>query len=62
MHILYLVNALDSPPGVLLEEATRQGAAATQIDTVNRRDMTTGWSTMCPKARTGSMRLSCLAA
>jgi GMP synthase (glutamine-hydrolysing) len=42
MHILYLVNALDSPPGVLLDEAARQGARATQIDTVNSRDMETG--------------------
>lgn len=42
MHILYLVNALDSPPGVLLDEAARMGASATQIDTVNGRDMETG--------------------
>lgn len=53
MHILYLVNALDSPPGVLLEEATRQGAAATQIDTVNRRDITTGLEHDVPESPDG---------
>ena len=53
MHILYLVNALDSPPGVLLDEATRQGAAATQVDTVNRRDMETGAERDVPESPDG---------
>ena len=50
MHILYLVNALDSPPGVLLDEATRMGASATQIDTVNGRDMGSGDARGVPEA------------
>ena len=53
MHILYLVNALDSPPGVLLDEAARMGAAATQIDTVNGRDMGTGEARGVPAAPDG---------
>ncbi|MBO6633334.1 type 1 glutamine amidotransferase [Parvibaculum sp.] len=42
MHILYLVNALDSGPGVLLDEAARAGAKATLIHTTDMRDMTSG--------------------
>lgn len=42
MHILYLVNALDSGPGVLLDEATRAGAAATLIHTTEARDLVSG--------------------
>ncbi|GMV63507.1 MAG: hypothetical protein AMXMBFR74_26750 [Parvibaculum sp.] len=42
MRILYLVNALDSPPGVLLDEARNAGAEAQLIHTVERRDLTTG--------------------
>lgn len=42
MRILYLINALDSGPGVLLDEATAAGAKATLIHTTERRDMTTG--------------------
>lgn len=53
MHILYLVNALDSPPGVLLDEARRAGASATQIDTVNSRDMETGEARGVPEAAEG---------
>jgi GMP synthase (glutamine-hydrolysing) len=53
MHILYLVNALDSPPGVLLDEAARMGAGATQIDTVNGRDMGTGEARGVPAAPDG---------
>ena len=53
MHILYLVNALDSPPGVLLDEAARMGAGATQIDTVNGRDMETGEARGVPVAADG---------
>lgn len=53
MHILYLVNALDSPPGVLLDEAARMGASATQIDTVNGRDMETGAARGVPGAADG---------
>ncbi|ABS62125.1 glutamine amidotransferase class-I [Parvibaculum lavamentivorans DS-1] len=53
MHILYLVNALDSPPGVLLEEAALLGASATQIDTVNGRDMETGEARAVPEAAAG---------
>ncbi len=33
MHILYLVNEVNSGPGVLLEEATTQGATATVVRT-----------------------------
>jgi len=53
MHILYLVNALDSPPGVLLDEARNAGARATQIDTVNSRDMETGEARGVPEAAAG---------
>jgi GMP synthase (glutamine-hydrolysing) len=53
MHILYLVNALDSPPGVLLDEAARLGASATQIDTVNGRNMETGDARGVPEAADG---------
>lgn len=53
MHILYLVNALDSPPGVLLDEAARMGASATQIDTVNGRDMGSGNARGVPEAADG---------
>ena len=42
MHILYLVNALDSPPGVLLDEAARAGAAATLIHAPEATDMESG--------------------
>lgn len=42
MRILYLVNALDSPPGVLLDEARNAGAEAQLIHTAERRDLTTG--------------------
>ena len=42
MHILYLVNAKDSGPGVLLDEASRQGAEATLIHTTEMRDIATG--------------------
>lgn len=42
MHILYLVNAKDSGPGVLLDEASRQGADATLILTTDKLDMTSG--------------------
>lgn len=42
MHILYLVNAKDSGPGVLLDEASRQGADATVILTTDKLDMVTG--------------------
>lgn len=53
MHILYLVNALNSPPGILLDEATQQGATATQIDTVNLRDMATGAERDVPESPDG---------
>ncbi|MCF8469568.1 MAG: type 1 glutamine amidotransferase [Parvibaculum sp.] len=39
MHILYLINATDSGPGVLLDEAARSGAAATLIHAPEMRDM-----------------------
>ena len=42
MHILYLVNAADCGPGVLLDEATQAGADATLILTTEMRDMATG--------------------
>ena len=42
MHILYLVNALDCGPGVLLNEAHEAGADATLILTTEQRDMATG--------------------
>ena len=42
MHILYLVNALDSPPGVLLDEAARAGATATLIHAPEATDMESG--------------------
>lgn len=42
MRILYLVNALDSGPGVLLDEATAAGAEADVIYTVEGRDLATG--------------------
>lgn len=39
MHILYLINATDSGPGVLLDEAAQRGAAATLIHAPGMRDM-----------------------
>jgi GMP synthase (glutamine-hydrolysing) len=42
MHILYLVNALDSGPGVLLDEAARAGAEATLIHAPEAHDLVTG--------------------
>ncbi len=42
MHILYLVNAADCGPGVLLDEAHEAGADATLILTTEQRDMTSG--------------------
>ncbi len=53
MHILYLVNALDSPPGVLLDEAAGLGADATLIDTVNGRDMGSGDARGVPESAAG---------
>lgn len=53
MRILYLVNALDSPPGVLLDEAARAGASAVQIDTVAGRDMATGEARDVPETTEG---------
>ena len=42
MRILYLVNALDSGPGVLLDEAAKAGTEADVIYTVESRDLATG--------------------
>ncbi|MEX0840110.1 MAG: type 1 glutamine amidotransferase [Parvibaculum sp.] len=42
MHILYLVNALDSGPGVLLEEAAQADAEATLIHAPEARDLVSG--------------------
>lgn len=53
MHILYLVNALDSGPGVLLDEAARAGAAATLIHTTEARDLATGVPRDVPETAVG---------
>ena len=53
MHILYLVNALDSGPGVLLDEAGRAGAEATLIHTTEARDLATGEPRDVPAAADG---------
>lgn len=42
MRILYLVNEINSGPGVLLEEATRLGAEADLIFTLAKCDLVTG--------------------
>lgn len=42
MRILYLVNEINSGPGVLLEEATRLGAEADVIFTLAKCDLATG--------------------
>lgn len=53
MHILYLVNALDSGPGVLLDEATRAGAAATLIHAPEATDMESGERRDVPESAAG---------
>lgn len=53
MHILYLVNALDSGPGVLLDEAARAGAEATLIHAPEARNLTTGEACDVPATADG---------
>ncbi|HCX66239.1 MAG TPA: GMP synthase [Rhodobiaceae bacterium] len=53
MRILYLVNAIDSGPGVLLDEAARAGAAAEIIYTVEKRDLMTGEARDVPETPEG---------
>ena len=53
MRILYLVNALDSGPGVLLDEATKAGAEADVIYTLEGRDLATGEARDVPEAAEG---------
>lgn len=53
MHILYLVNALDSGPGVLLDEAARAGAEATLIHAPAARDLASGEARGIPESADG---------
>jgi len=53
MRILYLVNAIDSGPGVLLDEAARAGASADIIYTVEKRDLATGETRDVPQTPEG---------
>lgn len=53
MRILYLVNALDSGPGVLLDEAARAGAAADIIYTIEKRDLATDEARDVPETAEG---------
>lgn len=53
MRILYLVNEINSGPGVLLEEATRLGAQADIIYTLEKRDLVTGAARDVPAATDG---------
>jgi len=53
MHILYLVNALDSGPGVLFDEAARAGAEATLIHAPEARNLTTGEACDVPATADG---------
>lgn len=53
MHILYLVNALDSGPGVLLDEAARSGAVATLIHAPEASDMESGEARDVPESAAG---------
>lgn len=53
MHILYLVNALDSGPGVLLDEAARAGAGATLIHAPAARDLASGDARDVPESAEG---------
>lgn len=53
MRILYLVNEINSGPGVLLEEATRLGAEADIIYTLEKRDLVTGAARDVPTTTDG---------
>tara|TARA_R110002110_G_scaffold30881_2_gene109224 strand:- start:5774 stop:6514 length:741 start_codon:yes stop_codon:yes gene_type:complete len=53
MHILYLVNATDSGPGVLLDEAARAGTKATLIQTTKQQDMVSGETRDVPETAAG---------
>jgi len=53
MRILYLVNEINSGPGVLLEEATRLGAEADILYTLEKRDLVTGAARDVPATTDG---------
>ncbi|PKQ09526.1 MAG: hypothetical protein CVT73_02120 [Alphaproteobacteria bacterium HGW-Alphaproteobacteria-12] len=53
MHILYLINAADSGPGVLLDEAARADAKATLIHTTEKQDMVSGETRDVPETGAG---------
>ncbi|HEY4343572.1 MAG TPA: type 1 glutamine amidotransferase [Parvibaculum sp.] len=53
MRILYLVNEINSGPGVLLEEATRLGVEADLIFTLAKCDLVTGAERDIPETTEG---------